>query len=549
MDARIEIPAPLRAEQEALHAGLEHFADDLTLHAQTEELATCPAALLVGEQVARNLLQGPGMDTSLLIQRLAAQLDAQVVETHISWVLLAAGVAYKVKKPVRLPFVDYSSLERRRHFCEEEVRLNRRLAPGLYLGVSRITGPADQPVIDGPGAPQEYAVRMRRFPAGALFSEQVQAGTLLPESVDRLAERLAQFHASAARSKATPDGKAPGGRDRALAALDGCRALLRPQEEEALRAWIEAQALSLQSLWNDRQLQGCVRECHGDLHLANIISLPGDVAAFDCIEFDPALRWIDIVDDAAFALMDFAARGRPDLGWRFINGWLERTGEYEALPALRFSVVYRALVRAQVEHLRTAGSAGARRYAATALAWSRPEAPHLTVTHGLPGSGKTFVSQQLLERQHAVRIRSDVERKRLFGAGALDDSRAAGLDLYTGDADRRTYQRLFDMARIALQAGFPVVLDAAFLRHEERRQASALAHRLHVPFVIVACKAPLRVLRRRLLQRRDDASEADVAVLEKLRAAAEPLRQEERIFLRPWGRAAAAHPGGVAASV
>jgi aminoglycoside phosphotransferase family enzyme/predicted kinase len=469
-------------------------------------------------------------DSAALVERLARVLGAEVLETHISWVLLCQEFAYKVKKPVRLPFVDYSTLERRLHFCQEEVRLNRRLAPTLYLGVSSITGTADQPAVDGSGEPLEYAVRMRRFPAGALFSEQLESGTLQPQEVDRLADLLARCHASAPRCAATCAG-APSAGDRALAAIEGCRTLLGADEHAGLRAWIGAGSRALQALWNARRAQGKVRDCHGDLHLANIVSMDGEVAAFDCIEFDPALRWIDILDDAAFALMDFAARGRPDLGWRFINGWLERTGEYEALPALRFSVVHRALVRAQVEHLRAPGSAAALRYARLALTWSRSSDARLVITHGLPGSGKTFASQQLLERQGAVRIRSDVERKRLFGLRALDDSRAAGLDLYTTETTGRAYARLFAVARQALQAGYPVVLDAAFLRRDERQQARALAEELHVPFAIVACDAPLPVLRQRLLGRQGDASEADLAVLEKLAAVVEPLQRAERAAL------------------
>jgi aminoglycoside phosphotransferase family enzyme/predicted kinase len=482
-----------------------------------------------------------GTATLPLVERLARSLGAELVETHISWVLLADRFAYKVKKPVRLPFVDYGTLERRRHFCEEEVRLNRRMAPTLYLGVSRITGSVQDPRLDGPGETIEYAVRMRRFPAGALFSEQVAQGTLTPDAVDRFAQLLAQSHAAARRAR-------PGVQlgasqhERALAALAGCGALLAADDAERVRSWIAARSQALQPVWQARHASGRVRDCHGDLHLANVVGLDGGVAAFDCIEFDPALRWIDIADDAAFAWMDFIARGRADLGWRFINGWLERTGDYDALPVLRFALVYRALVRAQVEHLRAAGSAAARRYAGVALAWAGPGTPHLAITHGLPGSGKSFVARQLAERQGAICVRSDVERKRLFGLGPLERPRARRLDIYTADATQRTYARLLDIARTGLQAGCAVVLDAAFLRHEERAQAAALAAQLGVPFSIVACKAPLPLLRRRLLARRDDASDADVAVLEKLRSAAEPLQADERPFLRPWQGSASPAP-------
>lgn len=471
-------------------------------------------------------------DPAALVRRLAERRQAQLLETHISWVLLAGDLAYKIKKPVHFPFVDYSTAERRRHFCAEELRLNRRYAPSLYLGLSRITGTPDTPAIDGPGATLETAVRMRRLPPGALFGEQLAAGTLARDAVDRLAARVAAFHAAA---PAAP--KAPGAAHDRLplvaAALEGAGPLLASGEAAGLRHWIEARCRDLQPLWATRRALGRVRECHGDLHLDNVFSLDGEVGAFDCIEFDDGLRWIDVLDDAAFALMDFDARGRTDLGWRFFNGWLERTGDHDALPALPFAVVARALVRAQVEHLRRPGGEAAHRYARTAVAWWRGGRAQLAITHGLPGSGKTFASERLLESLGAVRLRSDVERKRLFRLDPQARSQDLGVDLYTPEATRRTYARLLEVARAALQAGLPVVLDAAFLRAAERREALALARELQVPFSIVACKAPLPVLRQRLHARTGDASEADVAVLEKLRTTAEPLQAHELRYLVP----------------
>jgi uncharacterized protein len=474
-------------------------------------------------------------DSAVLAGTLARALSAQIIETHISWVLLTGDAAYKIKKAVQLPFVDYGSLPARQHFCEEELRLNQRLAPSLYLGVTRITGTPQAPVLDGSGPVLEYAVRMRRFAPGALFSEQLTAGTLRAGDVDQLATLLAGFHERAARADAA-DGFATVERRRAsaLAACDGTRPLAGNNDEHALlRTWLQAGADRLTPLWAARRADGHVRECHGDLHLANVLSLDGQVMAFDCIEFDPALRWIDVLDDAAFVVMDFSARGRDDLAFRFLNGWLGRTGDHGSLSALRFSVVYRALVRAQVEHLRNANSAAARHYLQTALAWTRPGELRLFITHGLPGSGKTFASQSLLEQLGALRLRSDVERKRLFGLGMLEDSRSRGLDLYGADASARTYLQLFATARSALQAGYPVILDAAFLRRAERAQAHALAQELGVPFSIVVCEAPLPLLQARLLARRGDASEATATVLELLRAQLEPLTGGERALVYP----------------
>ena len=467
--------------------------------------------------------------TRVLVGTLASSLGAELIETHISWVLLAGDSAYKFKKPVQLPFVDYSALQARRHFCEEELRLNRRLAPSLYLGLARITGTPQAPVLDGSGPTLEYAVHMRRFPKGALFAEQLAAGTLSSRDVDRLAALLADFHnAQAPVEPAAGFASSEIRHTAAQAALKGALAGASPAEQVQLHDWLEAEAATLHALWTQRRQAGRVRECHGDLHLNNLVSLADGVAAFDGIEFDPALRWIDVLDDIAFAVMDFMARGRADFAWRLLNRWLDMTGDHAGLPALRFSMLYRALVRAQVEQLNGPGHEGAaRRYLDTALVLAQPGQPRLFITHGLPGSGKTFASQKLLERKGAIRLRSDVERKRLFGLDMLANSRASGLDLYQPEVTARTYAQLFNRARGALEAGWPVILDAAFLRRAERAQALALADDLGVPFSIIDCHAPPQVLRERLQARRGDASEATAEVLDPLRLSAEPLTGEE----------------------
>lgn len=467
-------------------------------------------------------------DTDVLVASLAHQLRAQLIETHISWVLLSADTAYKIKKPLHLPFVDYSTLRSRKFFCEEELRLNSRLAPSLYLGVTPITGTPRKPRLAGTGPVLDYAVRMRRFPDGALFSELIQAGTLLPGDVDALAALLAGFHENAPLAQ-NGFGGAPRRSAAALAALDGTAPLMPAGELQTLREWMRHEAAALTPLWSERQASGRVRECHGDLHLSNVVRLNGDIAAFDGIEFDPALRCIDVIDDISFPAMDFTRFGSRAFAFRLLNGWLDRTGDHGGLPALRFSVVYRALVRAHVAHLRgPAAAQEARRYLESAQWWTRPALPRLFITHGLPGSGKTFESQRLLELEGAIRLRSDVERKRLFGLDMLEDSRAAGLDLYNAEATARTYDRVFDLARVALRSGYSAVIDAAFLRRDERDRARKLAGEFAVPFAIIACEASAKVLRARLHARKGDASEADEAVLERLQAVAEPLGADEQ---------------------
>ncbi|MGV3492845.1 MAG: AAA family ATPase [Ramlibacter sp.] len=461
---------------------------------------------------------------------LAERLGAELRETHISWILLTREHAYKLKKPLRLPFLDYSTPALRAHWCAEEVRLNQRLAPALYLGVVRITGTPDAPCVEGEGDILDHAVHMRRFPDGALFSERLAAGTLAADAVDRLADRLARFHAQAPACTEAPAAHLE---QRAAAALAGAASLLASGERQALQEWIALQGAEVLPLWSQRRARGRARDGHGDLHLANLLELDGEPTAFDCIEFDADLRRIDVIEDAAFTLMDFAARGAAPLGWRFFNRWLEGTGDYEGLAGLRLCLVYRALVRASAEHLRKPLSAAATHYAREALAWSAPGHPRLAITHGLPGSGKTRASQRWLEREGALRIRSDVERKRLHGLPALANSRAAGVAIYTREATAATYARLFELARIALGAGFPVVLDAAFLRAEERAAARALAREARVPFGILHCEAALGELRRRLARRQGDASEADGAVLDQLAAGTAPLSEAERLEVLP----------------
>lgn len=483
------------------------------------------------------------MASAATVAALARTLGAHVVETAVSWVLLGADEAWKIKKPLRLPFLDYASLESRRRACEAELALSRRFAPGLYLGVVPIGGTPQAPVLAGGGPVLDWAVRMRRFAADAAFDARLEAGLLGESEVDALAAWLAAVQSSAPRAGPGSRFGAPALRRAAtLAALDGARPWMDAEAHAVLLARLSAQADALAPWWRARLDAGAVREGHGDLHLGNLLWLGGAVQAFDAIEFDPALRWIDVADEAAFPVMDLAARGRADLALRLLNAWLDASGGHAALPGLRHALAYRALVRTLAE-----GGAGrlaeARRYAAAALAWSAAPAPAwLAVTHGLPGSGKSTAALSLALAGGAVRLRSDVERKRLHGLAALADSRAAGLDLYGAQDTRRTYERLFSLAREALAAGWPVVLDAAFLRRGERDGARAVAAEAGVPFSIVECSAPHDVLRARLRARRGDASEADEGVLARLQAAREPLEDDERATAVAWPACRAAAP-------
>ena len=470
------------------------------------------------------------------LQARAPRAPIRRVETHVSWVLLCGAHAYKLKKPVRLGFLDFSTLEARRHACEEELRLNRRLAPGLYIDVVAVRGTEQAPRIGGePGPVIDHAVCMRRFPDGALFSERLVAGSLSPVYVDRLARRIAAFHEAApAADPASAFGTAEADEAATRQLVAGLEAEAGAEALAPLRAWLEAEAARLRPVRQARRAAGRVRECHGDLHLANAVVVDGDVVAFDCIEFDPALRWIDVMADVGFLAMDFVAHARPDFAYRFLDGWLERTGDHAGVAVLRQHMVQRALVRELVARLRRAPVREGPDYLAVARALARPGDARLLIAHGVSGAGKSFVAQRLLEAAGAVRVRSDVERKRLFGLAALQRSaiRVPG-GIYDEDATRRTFAVLRERAQSILEAGHPAIVDAAFLRAEERAAFRALADELGVPFAILHCHAPVHALRERVEQRwrqGRDPSEADLAVLERQLAHQEPLTPAERPF-------------------
>ncbi|NTV94314.1 MAG: AAA family ATPase [Thiobacillus sp.] len=456
----------------------------------------------------------------------------RLIETHISWVFIAGEYAYKIKKPVDFGFLDFSTLAKRRFCCDEEVRLNRRLAPDIYLDVVPVT---EQGI--GGAEALEWAVRMRAFPADATLDREA---AVTPEQIDAIADRVARFHGEIERApEASPYGAPESAMHpvqenfRQIRALPLSSAADRAQIER-LEAWSEQEYRRLHDHLGARKAAGYIRECHGDLHLGNIAWVQDAPLIFDCIEFNPNLRFIDVISEVAFFCMDLIARGREALAWRFLNRWLEHTGDYAGLAGLRFYMVYRAVVRAKVAGLRAAqGDRGAgaelQRYLDLAERLGRPGHPALLLMHGYSGSGKTWLSQRLLEDLGALRLRSDVERKRLHALHALADSKAAG-DIYTPAATRHTFEHLRDLAGRLLAEDYPVIVDATFLGHAQRADFIALAESRHLPWRLVSPEADLDLLRRRIAERQDradDASEADLAVLASQIDNADPLTPEE----------------------
>jgi hypothetical protein len=488
----------------------------------------------------------------------------RLVETHISWVLLTGDYAYKIKKPVRLSFLDYSTLARRRLCCEEEIRLNRRYAPGLYLGVSRVCGPPVSPRMDGDGAALEYAVRMRQFDTREELDVLVEARSVETSELAALGEHIARFHAAA--EPADP-GSAYGRPETVYRVIiDNFSELRRLPEASqwselllALERWIGEVHDRAGLLIQARRDSGRVRECHGDLHCRNVVRWEGELTPFDGIEFDPALRFVDVANDLAFLTMDLDERGRTDLRHAVLQAWVESLGDFGGLPLLPYFEAYRALVRAKVAALRAlqerAASperakecAGAGRYLEWAVARTRRPRPALVLTCGLSGSGKTWMARALAPRLRALHVRSDVERKRLAGLGPLEDSRSP-LDggIYTPEFTERTYARLRQCAEDALRGGESVIVDAAFLKRDERRRMRELASAMSTPMTILHCVSPPEVLRARVAHRAEsgrDASEAGVAILERQPGFWEEFADEERAHAVTVDTSA---PGAVAA--
>jgi aminoglycoside phosphotransferase family enzyme/predicted kinase len=473
--------------------------------------------------------------------------EVRVIETHISWVLLTGTYAYKIKKPVNLGFADFSTLGLRGHYCQEEVRLNRRFAPDLYLEVVEIRGTREAPRVGGEGPLLDYAVKMRQFRQDALAGNLLGREQLGAAEIDALAEGIAKFHATAPVAKASGRlGSSSTIGEQALQNFEQMLPLVKAAPDDRLlraaRHWTEREFAVRRGALAARRRRGFVRECHGDLHLANIVVLDGRPVPFDCLEFNEELRWIDVMSEVAFLFMDLAHRGRGDLAWRLLNQYLAATGDYEGLEVFRFYAVYRAVVRAKVRLIesvqrqqlvpaRQRRKGAFREYLALAEKLSQPPAPALVIAHGLSGSGKTTATLSLAERLGAIRLRSDIERKRLHGLAALSSSGSGiATGIYTREANAATYRRLGELAGPILGAGFSVVVDAAFLGRAEREAFRLLAEAAGVPFAILDIHAPLDVLRARVAERSaraDDASEAGLAVLERQIAAREPLTPAE----------------------
>ncbi len=472
-----------------------------------------------------------------------------LIQTHVSFVLLTGDYTYKIKKPVNFGFLDYSTLAKRLHFCTQELLMNQRTAPEIYLKVLPIiqTGDSFQfgsnlPAITSAEITVEYVLKMREFPQDSLLLSLLEGGLLTEQLMADLGREVAKFHSRAISNSYI---RQFGEVSQIRTAIDNNYLISEkyiggPQTQtqyQETKDYTDAFIANNPELFNRRIAHNKIRECHGDLHLRNIALWQDKILLFDCIEFNEEFRFVDVMYDVAFTVMDLESRGRRDLGNAFLNTYIEQTGDWEGLQLLPLYLSRQAYVRAKVTSLMlddpaisTAQKAEISQTAAHyyKLAWqyTKPRRGKLTLMSGLSGSGKSTAGRYLARRTGAIHIRSDAVRKHL---GGIPINERGGEDLYSDEMTAQTYGRLLELGIILADRGWDVILDAKFDRQNLRTDAIDRAQSHGLPLQIIYCTAPIEVLRERLQQRRGDIADATAELLSSQQAAFQPFTELEQI--------------------
>lgn len=477
--------------------------------------------------------------------------DRQVIETHISWVLLTGHWAYKFKKPVTFDFLDYSTPQLRRHYCELECLRNAPWSGDLYDGVAAVLE-TDKGLAVASGDyrtfPQavDYAVKMKQFPQSALLQSCLQRQEMSLRQMEQLAAWLVRLQQGMSPVSTSADLLWQRLHHATLENFEFLESQVQSGERRAqiqkLHDWTKRQLELRRQDFHARVSQGKVVSGHGDLHLGNILYWHDAFLLFDAIEFNQSLYEIDTINEIAFLVMELSEHGYRDHSHRLRNQFAEVSGDYEGLRWLRFYNVYRALVRAKVDCIsmsqrpdRTSQfSVTGQAYLDYAEGQIAERKRKLWITMGFSGSGKSYRAQQIVDRLGFLRLRSDVVRKQIFG---LDPNRPSESrtwsELYSVDASRQTFANLLARARQLLQDGFDVIVDATFLRREHRQPFQSLARSEGAEYGIVACSAPVEELMRRIRHRTADPSDATPELLPQQMASWEPLGPDESPYLLP----------------
>ncbi len=468
----------------------------------------------------------------------------ELIQTHASYVLLTGNFVYKLKKPVNFGFLDYSTVAKRQHFCLEEIRLNQRGAKELYLEVLSIARQDHNYHFGNAGEVVDYAVKMVQFPQSALLSNMFEAGTISSNDIEEMGQAVAEFHANAQTSEYI---SSFGTVDRIRESIDNNykqttkyidRAQTQAQYTET-KAYTDRFLSEHDELFQERVNNGFIRECHGDLHLRNVCRWHDKIRLFDCIEFNEPFRFVDTMYDVAFTVMDLEARGRKDLANRFLNTYVEQSGDWAGLQVLPLYLSRQAYVRAKVTSflLDDAGIADADKEVAAqtagayyhqAWAYTQPRQGKLMMIAGLSGSGKSTLGKHIAQAIGGVQLRSDAVRKHLGGIALLERGDAS---LYTPEMTARTYDRVLELGSKLAAQGFTVILDAKYDRVSLRATVIDLAQARRIPLQMIHCTAPKQVLRDRLQQRTGDIADATADLLASQQASWEDFTPAERAYL------------------
>lgn len=469
----------------------------------------------------------------------------RIMQTHLSWVLLTGPFAYKIKKNVSFGFNDFTTLEKRKYYCDLECTLNKRLAPQLYVDVLPITGTHHAPLFSAEGPPIEYAIKMKEFPQDNLLTVFAAQKKITPAIIYTLAEQLAAFH----KNIAICDEKTKFGTPTAIYApiqdnfITLSKGLTEPSlltDLASLEDWAKKEYQSLYTLLNTRKKTGYIRACHGDLHLGNIVMQGGKPLIFDGIEFNESFRWIDVMNDISFLCMDLAHKKLPAFSTLLLTQYLEGTNDYQGALLFKFYASYRAMVRAKISLLQmqscslTLSEEDSLRQDLFAFLelgkiYAQKNICTLTLTFGVSGTGKTLYTNQLLMKTGAIRLRSDVIRKHLYPSDTLPSL----THKYAECATKLVYEKLTSLAHSFLQRGISVIIDATCLKKSQRAPFLTLAENLHVPLQILSFDAPIELLKARIQHRHlqgNDVSDATEATLFQQLAQKEPLTSQEKAF-------------------
>ena len=473
------------------------------------------------------------------------QSPIEVLQTHISYIFLTGDYAYKLKKPLDLGFLDFSSLEKRRFFCQQELELNQPIAPDIYLDVLTITQQEETLALNGNGKVVEYILKMRQFPQSTLLSEMEKAGTLTESLLEALGKKVARFHQDTKTNDYIRDFGKPETIEAAINEnYQQTKKYIGLTQEEtkfkATKAFTDRFFQENYALLKQRQTNHSIRECHGDLHLKNICYWQDKIQLFDRIEFNEPFRFVDVMYDVAFTVMDLEFRGRADLGNIFLNHYLEYTGDWEGVQVLPLYLSRQAYVRAKVnslmlddpnitEEAKEKAKAKASQYYHLAWYYTQPQQGRFWMMSGLSGSGKSTVAREMAKQENAIHLRSDAVRKHLAG---IDLEASGDETIYRPEMTEKTYQRLLEIGILLASQGWKVILDAKYDRQRLREAVITEAESHNIPLEIIHCYAPMEVLRDRVSQRTGDISDATPNLLAEQQANAEPFTEKEQAYVR-----------------